>query len=213
MEAKYHRQMLNKVLSTHFNQADLNTITRANLRQDWPRGQLHPEYHCDNSTFAASETYIHQQRQLTLQALAAQNRAAALAAFGRLLHTRQDFYAHSNWIPLQVAQHGGLTICAPESVALCLNPLVETNLISGNASIPRWLLYRIPLLGSFVKRFYFPPDSHEAMNLDNPKQGPLFAYAMAAATRHTQLEFEQLLAEVEENLGKTSVASFLSPSQ
>lgn len=209
MEAKYHRQMLTQVLQYYFNQPDLNTITRANLRQDWPRGQLHPEYHFDNSAFAAGETFISQQRQAARRALSAKNREAALAALGRLLHARQDFYAHSNWVRLWVAQQGGLSACLPEDIEICPNPLSQPDLVSGYGSIPLYLLYRIPLLGRFVKTFYFPPNSHEAMNLDNPKQGPLFAYAMAAATRHTQLEFEYLLAEIAEEGGETAVTYFL----
>lgn len=210
MEGKYHRQMLNEVLSVHFSQADLNLISRANLHQDWPRGQLHPEYHFDNSTFTESEAYIQQERQFILDSLASNNREEALAALGRLLHTRQDFYAHSNWVRLQVERQGGLINYPPEAIPLCPDPLAEPNLISGNASIPRWLLYHIPLLGSFVKRFYFPPDSHEAMNLDTPKQGPLFAYAISAATRHTQFELDCVLAEIEKVGGKTAVAYFLN---
>lgn len=202
MEGKYHRHMLHNVLSAHFNQADLTTITHANLRQDWPLGQLHPEYHFDSSTFAEGEAYISQQRQIALNLLTANNRNEALSALGRLLHARQDFYAHSNWVPMQVAQQGGTASCQPDDVGLCLNPQAEPNLISGTANIPRYLLYRVPLLGTFIKRFYLPPDSHEAMNLDSPKQGPLFAYALSAATRHTQFEFDSLLAEIEGDGGK-----------
>ena len=202
MEGKYHRHMLHEVLSAHFNPPDLATITRANLHQDWPLGQLHPEYHFDSSTFAEGEAYISQQRQLVLASLTAKNRDEALSALGRLLHGRQDFYAHSNWVRLQVAQQGGIDTSTPEEVALCIAPQTEDNLVSGTANIPRYLLYRIPLLGSFTKRFYLPPDSHEAMNLDSPKQGPLFAYALSAATRHTQLEFDRLLAEIEGDGGK-----------
>jgi len=209
MEGKYHRQMLNETLSTYFSQTDLNLIVRANLRQDWPRGQLHPEYHFDDSAFAESVTYINQQHNIIITSLREENREAALAALGRLTHTRQDFYAHSNWISLQISHQGALNTCKLENISLCLEPLTEDNLISGTASIPRYLLYRIPLLGSFVKRFYFPPDSHEAMNLDNPAQGPLFAYAMSAATRHTQLEFDSLLVDIEANWGETAVAYFL----
>ncbi|NHZ72245.1 MAG: hypothetical protein GWP17_04060 [Aquificales bacterium] len=201
--------MLNEVLNKHFNQADLETITRANLRQDWPHGQLHPEYHFDDSAFAESEAYLNQQRQLTRDSLSAKNRAASLAALGRLLHIRQDFYAHSNWVNLWVERHGGLLVCSPKDVELCTTPQVEPDLVSGTASIPRYLLYRIPLLGPFVKRFYFPPDSHEAMNLDHPGQGSLFDYAMAAATKHTQVEFDLLLAEIAEDGGETAVAYFL----
>jgi hypothetical protein len=208
MEAKYHRHMLNEVLSTHFNQADLAIIIRANLRQDWPLGQLHPEYHFDNSAFAEGEATISQQRQIALASLRKGNRTATLAAFGRLTHARQDFYAHSNWVALKVAQQGGIDSCSPQDIPLCPKPQSEPNLISGTANIPRYLLYRVPLLGSFVKRFYLPADSHEAMNLDNPKQGALFAYAMSAATRHTQLEFETLLAEIKRDLGETAVSYF-----
>jgi hypothetical protein len=209
MEGKYHRQMLNEVLSGHCNQTDLDTITRANLRQDWPRGQLHAEYHFDNSAFGAGEAFIGQQRQLALDSLTAHNRREALAALGRLLHARQDFYAHSNWVRLWVQQQGGLAACLPDAVAICPNPLAQPDLVSGKSSIPRYLLYRVPLLGRFVKTFYFPADSHEAMNLDSPKQGPLFNFAMAAATKHTQLEFELLLAQMAEDGGETAVAYFL----
>lgn len=209
MEGKYHRKMLNDVLSNHFNQTDLNTIIRANLHQDWPMGQLHPEYHFDSSTFAEGEAYINQQRQLVVDSLRAQAREDALTALGRLTHTRQDFYAHSDWVSLHVKQLGGTAHCQPDDIPLCLNPQTESNLISGTASIPRYLLYRVPLLGSFVKRFYLPPDSHEAMNLDNPKQGLLFVYAMYAATKHTQLEFESLLAEIKKDGGETAVSYFL----
>lgn len=209
MEANYHRQMLNDVLGTHFNQTDLNRITRANLHQDWPMGQLHPEYHFDSSTFAEGTAYINQQRQLVVDSLRAKMREDALAALGRLTHTRQDFYAHSNWVSLHVKQRGGTTHCLPDDIPLCLNPQTEPNLISGTANIPRYLVYRVPLLGALVKRFYLPADSHEAMNLDNPQQGALFAYAISAATRHTQLEFETLLAEIEEVGGETAVSYFL----
>lgn len=209
MEGKYHRQMLNEVLSTHFNQDDLKRIIRANLHQDWPLGQLHPEYHFDSSSFAKAETYINQQRQLIITSLRDQNREEALAALGRITHARQDFYAHANWVRLQIKQDEDKSHCLPDDIALCTKPTAEPNLISGTASIPRYLLYRVPLLGPLVKRFYLPSDSHEAMNLDNPRQGKLFAYALSAATRHTQLEFESLLAEIEVQLGKTAVSYFL----
>ncbi|MFO7680242.1 MAG: hypothetical protein R6X34_09345, partial [Chloroflexota bacterium] len=118
------------------------------------------------------------------------------AAFGRLLHARQDFYAHANWVRLWLEKQDGSIIPSPDDIPLCLDPSTEPALVSGYGSIPLYLLYRIPLLGPFIKRRYLPPDSHEAMNLDSPKQGPLFPYALSAATRHTQLELELLLAEV-----------------
>ena len=209
MEAKYHRHMLTQVLQPYFNQPDLDTIIRANLRQDWPRGQLHPEYHFDNCAFAAGEAFVSQQRQAARSALSAKNREAALAALGRLLHARQDFYAHSNWVRLWTMQRGGLSACLPEHIEICPDPLAQPDLVSGYGSIPLYLLYRVPLLGRFVKTFYFPADSHEAMNLDAPRQGPLFDFAMAAATKHTRFELECLLVEIAEEGGETAVTYFL----
>ena len=39
---------------------------------------------------------------------------------------------------------------------------------------------------------FLPKDSHGRMNLDSPKQGPLFEYARAAAVKRTVYEFEIL---------------------
>jgi hypothetical protein len=199
MEAQYHRQMLQAVLGPLFSPADLAVITAANLGQDRLVGQLHPEYHFDNSCFAAGEQYVAAQRQQIITALTTSgDRRAALQALGRLLHARQDFYAHANWVALWVAQNGGLSACRPEETPICSDPTAVPNLISGKGSIPLYLLYRLPLLGSLVQRVYFPPDTHEAMNLDHPGRGPLFAYALAAATRHTQVEVDSVLAELRE---------------
>ncbi len=210
MKAQYHRQMLQTVLGPLVSAADLAVITAANLRQDGLRGQLRPEYHFDTSCFAAGEGYIAGQRQQIITAVTANgDRRAALAAFGRLLHARQDFYAHANWVALWVAECGGVTAVHPEDTPLCLDPTAVPNLISGRASIPLYVLYRIPVLGPLARRLYFPPDTHEAMNLDHPGRGPLFAFAMAAATRHTQVELDVVLAELRQVGGETAVNHFL----
>jgi hypothetical protein len=209
MEAQYHCEMIDQALGPYFSRADLDEITAANLGQDSLLGLLRPVYHFDDSLFEAGERYIATQRRLAALALAGQgDRAAALAAFGRLLHARQDFYAHANWVALWVAEQGGLENCSPEETPLCLDATAVPHLISGTSSLHLYVLYRVPLLGRLAKRLYFPPYTHEAMNLDHPGRGPLFAYALAAATKHTALEFELLLTELRLVGGETAVVRF-----
>lgn len=205
--------MLQTVLGSLFNPADLALITAANLGQDRLWGQIHPEYHFDNCYFVAGEQYVAAQRWQIITILTTSgDRRAALQALGRLLHARQDFYAHANWVALWVAECGGLTAVSPEDTPICPDPTAVPGLISGRGSIPLYVLYRIPMLGSLIRRIYFPPDTHEAMNLDHPGRGPLFAYAMAAATRHTQVELDIVLAELGQMGGETAVTHFLHGS-
>lgn len=210
MIAKYHIQMTQDALSDHFSATDLLIIIAANLSQDsLPNLLGHPEIHFDDSQFEAGQRYIAKQRRLAIQAIRFGNRQRALQAFGRLLHGRQDFYAHSNWVRLWTEEQGGVERCRPEEVALCLDPLSVSQLASGTGSAWRFLVYRTPLLGRLVKRFYLPPDSHEAMNLDEPGQGPHFPFAIAAATRHTRLELEQLLEALRAAGGESAISAFL----
>ena len=173
MNARYHVEITQTALATAFSESDLQVIIRANLGQDrLPNLLGHPEIHFDGSQFAAAQHYIHAQRKLAVEAIVQRaDRLAALQAFGRLLHGRQDFYAHSNWVRLWVEQQGGLDSCTPDQIEVCLDPLSVPQLISGVGSARRWVLYRIPVVGPLVKRFYLPPDSHEAMNLDHPGRG------------------------------------------
>jgi hypothetical protein len=204
--------MIQEVLAPYFSREDLRQITAANLGQDRLLGQLHPVYHFDNSLFAAAEQYIAGQRHLAVRALLSEkDRAAALAAFGRLLHARQDFYAHANWVARWVEEQGGPALCQPEQTPICADTTAVPGLISGTASIPLYILYRLPLLGRLARQLYFPPHTHEAMNLDHPGRGPLFAYALAAAAKHTQVELDLLLANLRAVGGETAVKHFLRP--
>lgn len=206
MKARYHILMTTEVLGDYFNTADLQIVLTANLNQDRLINQFNPAYHFDDSAFAAGEQYVRQQRQLAIAALAERRRKDALQALGRLLHARQDFYAHSNWVKLWVERQGGLLQCRPAEIDICLDPLQEPALRSGKGSILLYLLYRIPLIGPSIKRLYLPADSHEAMNLDHPGRGPLFPFAIAAATKHTKMTFERFVAEVAAADGETAVA-------
>lgn len=195
MDARYHVEITRQALTGRLDEIGLQVVVRANLGQDRLATLLgHPEIHFDASAFAAGERYIAQQRRLAVSALLErEDRLAALTAFGRLLHGRQDFYAHSNWAALWVEKHGGLGQCMPEQIEPCLDPLAVDGLVSGAGSAFHFLACRVPLYGRWHRRHMLPPDDHEAMNLDHPGRGPLFAFAMAAAVKHSRWELELLL--------------------
>lgn len=210
MDARYHVEITRQALAGRMDDAAVQAVIRANLGQDRLSTLLgHPEIHFDGSAFAAGERYIADQRRAAVAALAQRNdRPAALAAFGRLLHGRQDFYAHSNWVALWVETHGGVARCAPDQVEICTDPLLVPQLISGVGSVRDFFLVRLPVLGRWARRHLVPPNSHEAMNLDHPGRGPLFPFAMAAATKHSRLELDLLLDWLCESGGAESAEKF-----
>ena len=212
MISKYHVQITTDAVGGRFDSQSLSTIVRANLGQDRLLNLLgHPEIHFDDSQFAVSEDYIQQQRQQAVVAMVEQqNRTVALQALGRLLHGRQDFYAHSNWVALWVDRNGGLDRVTPDQVALCLDPLAEPALISGTSSAFHYLACRVPIYGPFHQRRFVPATCHEAMNLDDPSRGPLFPFAIAAATRHSALELDMLLKQLSDAGGPDLASSLLS---
>ena len=205
MDSRYHVEIMRTALAGLCSEPDLQHIIRANLAQDRLVNLIgHPEIHFDDNAFVAGERYVQEQRQQAVQAAARGDRRAALAAFGRLLHARQDFYAHSNWVVLMVAEQGGVAHGQPDDVPLCLDPAADARLRSGRGVVWHFLAVRLPLVGGWIERHVIPADSHERMNLDNPRRGPLFAYAMAAAVRHTRLEWETLAAATADMAGRLS---------
>src|SRR5512145_465617 len=106
MLPKYHVEILQKALGDVFSPVALSKIVQANVYQDRVSAQLgHDEYHFDNNAFEKSYAYIEEQRSLVITSLQADNAMAAWSAFGRLTHTVQDFYAHSNYIDLWLSLH------------------------------------------------------------------------------------------------------------
>ena len=209
MLGKFHTEIVQVALGAQFSAADLKIIIAANLGLDVLAGQIgHPEYHFDDSAFAAGEAFIRRQRQAVVEAVQRGERARALAAFGRLTHVRQDFYAHSTWVSRWVENQGGVAHCRPHETPLCLDPVTAPGLISGRSSLLLYALHRLPLLGPLCTRLFMPPDSHEAMNLDHPGRGPLFPFALAAATAHTRLELTQTVAALREAGGEAAVVFF-----
>ncbi len=197
MLKEYHRQILERAVGERFSPSALKVVVRANLRQDNLPGQVgHPEYHFDNSAFEAGNAYLEAQRDIIRDTVRRKKDIRrAWRAFGRLTHAAQDFYAHSNYVRLWAAR---LTPQEGISAMRDINPLDEAILTdqmlhSGKVYWQEVISF-IPALRPLASRI-LPPDSHAAMNLDEPGRGPLFVAAMAAARKRTVYELERLLAE------------------
>jgi hypothetical protein len=198
MLIEYHESITRKALSERFSPHALQAVLAANLKQDnLLTGQVgHNEYHYDNNAIAESNQYVEKQRRLTLSALQDEDLLAAWAAFGRLTHTAQDFYAHSNYVDLWLSQFDNQALPPPPEIAPLLDKLLQSpNLHSGKLYYPLGVLSFVP----FVKRFVIPllpADSHAHMQLDSPACGERFAYAFEAAVKRTQYEFETTAANL-----------------
>jgi hypothetical protein len=210
MLIEYHESITRKALSGHFHPRALQAILAANLKQDnLLTGQIgHNEYHYDNNAIAESNHYIEEQREMSLSALQKDDLPAAWAAFGRLIHTAQDFYAHSNYVDLWFSNFNGQTPPPSSEIVPLMDELIHSpDLHSGKLYYPMGVLSFVP----FVKRFVIPllpADSHAHMQLDSPARGERFAYAFEAAVKRTQHEFKITVA----NLSTSQKAMFRGES-
>jgi hypothetical protein len=187
-----HEEMTREALSARVSPRALEIIIAANRKVDALSNQIgHDEYHFDNNAIDKGHQYIKEQRGFVLAALLSPGVLSAWIAFGRLTHTAQDFYAHTNYVSMWLDQHPG-TPPAPPEIDPVQKSLIESPKIrSGKIYFPMDALYFVPFLRKF-SLILLPHDSHGKMNLDSPKQGPHFAYARAAAVKRTQYEFEIL---------------------
>jgi hypothetical protein len=186
-----HTQIMQQVLLGRVSPRALKAMLAANLSQDDLPNQIgHDELHFDNNAIPQGYAYIESQRSLIAPALLQGKTESAWAAFGRLSHTAQDFYAHTNYAAMWAASQPAGAASAqidPLDPYLLENPALH----SGKLYYPQELLYFIPPLRKFALSF-LPADSHARMNLDSPRQGPLFEVAFAAAVHRTRLEFERV---------------------
>ena len=81
---------------------------------------------------------------------------------------------------------------APEMDHDDQNIIQGPELRSGKLYYPLELFSYIPFLKELVMP-RLPKDSHAWMNIDSPKQGPMFAYTFAAAVKRTKDEWEKTL--------------------
>lgn len=186
-----HVEILQAALGDRFSPRALEAVGAANVYQDRVRGQIgHAEYHFDDSAFEQSYAYIEEQRLLTLSALKSRDVQSAWSAFGRLTHTAQDFYAHSNYIDLWLAHQPEEALPTPPEVdPLDPDLLHAPALHSGRIYLLDYLTF-LHVLKPLILPL-LPADSHGKMNLDSPARGPKFAYAFHAAVKRTKIEFEE----------------------
>ena len=165
--------------------------------------------------FPESDRYLETQRALTLSALQNDDLPAAWSAFGRLLHTAQDFYAHSNYVDLWLSRfthplsrtRGGDDIAGtrgtpplPSEIAPLLDELVYSpDIHTGKLYYPWEVLAFIPMIKQLVIPL-LPEDSHAHMHLDSPARGDRFAYAFEAAVKRTRYEFDNTVAGLSSRL-------------
>lgn len=192
MIAKYHIEMTTAALAPHFSERALEIIIAANLKQDSFWNQFgHDEIHYDNNAIDKGNRYINEQRGYVLATLLSPGILGAWIAFGRLLHTAQDFYAHTNYVTLWLDQYNGAPPPPPEIDPLKKELVQSPSLHSGKVYLPMDALYFIKPLRPWALKL-LPKDSHGWMNLDTPDQGPKFPYAIAAATQRSTYELDLL---------------------
>lgn len=201
MLTEYHIEIMFESLGDHLGTRALGVMTTANVRQDQIFGQFgHNEFHFDNNAFAKTYSYIEKQRALVGACLQKKDVASAWQAFGRMTHTVQDFYAHSNYITLWLDRFDGRTPPPPPAVDPLDPDLIHSpNLRSGKTYYPLEFLYYIRRLRALSLRL-LPRDSHAWMNLDTPAQGFKFEYAVQAAIKRTRIEYEKTMAGLSREL-------------
>ncbi len=200
MLQKFHVEMLHLALGEEFSPRALERIGAANVYQDRPCGQIaHDEYHFDNNAFEKSYAYIEEQRTLTISALMANDVFSAWSAFGRLTHTAQDFYSHSNYVELWLDRQPECPPPAPAEI----DP-VDPNLLHARAlrSGKIYLLELLTFVGPLkpLVLTLLPRDAHGWVNLDSPARGPKFEYAFQAAVKRTRIEFEETTRTLPQDL-------------
>jgi hypothetical protein len=187
-----HVEMMNAALDGLVSTHALKLMIKANVGVDAIWNQLgRHELHFDDNAFEESYRYMDEQRKLIRPALEAGEPEDAWSAFGRLTHTAQDFYSHSNYVDLWMAGHppGGTPPAAaiePLDGALLNSPALR----SGRINLPLELLAYLPVIGSWIERIA-PHDSHASMHLDSAARGPKFEYAFEAAVKRTRREFDE----------------------
>ena len=190
-------------LGTRFSSRAMSTLIYANANQDRLSGQFgHDEYHFDNNAFEKTYAYIEEQRALTVSVLQKNDALSAWYAFGRMTHTLQDFYAHSNYITLWLNRFAGQTPPPSSEVdPVDLTLIQHPDLRSGKVYYPFELLYFMRKTRKFSLRF-LPKNSHAWMNLDSPEQGFKFDYAMQAAIKRTVIEYDKTTSDFSQEMCK-----------
>ncbi|HEX8992958.1 MAG TPA: hypothetical protein VF784_14855 [Anaerolineales bacterium] len=189
-----HVKMMQRAVGDKFSPRALTVILRANVQVDSLLNLIgHDEFHFDNNAFERARAFMEGQRSRIRPALERGDPRPAWEAFGRLTHTAQDFYAHSNYVDLWLACQPNGLVPGPSEIDPLDDSLVENpSLRSGKMYFPWGFLSFVPGVGKLVLPL-MPRDSHAWMHLDSEARGPMFEYAFHAAVKRTRHEFEAIM--------------------
>ncbi len=204
----YHIQMTRTALGSCFGPAALDAVVRANLGQDAPLRLLVGKYHFDGNVFEQAVEFLEEQKTAVITGLAAGRPDRARRAFGRLTHAVQDFYAHTNYAALWLAAHPDHDPAAGRPVNPVDPAILHSEKFARAYVYSPWeALALFPACVPILQR-RLPANSHASMNLDHPGRGPLFPFAISAATERTRLEFGWIAARIQAELDADRLAAF-----
>ncbi len=189
-----HVKVMQRAVGDKFSPRALAAVIRANVWVDSPLNLIgHDELHYDNNAFERARAVLEEQRSRIRPALERGEAKPAWEAFGRLTHTAQDFYAHSNYVDLWLACQPNGMVPGPGEIDPLDDALVENpSLRSGKLYFPWGFLSFVPGIGKLIKPL-MPRDSHAWMHLDSEASGPMFEYAFLAAVKRTRFEFDAVM--------------------
>lgn len=181
-----HFDLVSDTVDGHLPTEQILLITRGNLQQD--ANQFNSALHFDNCAFPEGRShYLACWEEIGSQ-IASGHKKEALITFGKILHSVQDFYAHSNWVELHLGENP--------------IPVWDLNL----DSLPGDIVSGTYLSG-FPKKCKSNAPSHESLNKDSQdsetgriiiEQGhhhgkSLFQLAYDVALHHSRKEFTKFL--------------------
>jgi hypothetical protein len=210
MYLKYHRLITQQALQDDFGSAALQAIVKANMfKDDLISNLFNPEHHFVENTIADSLAYIETQRSRVVSTVQnGDHTPRAWQAFGRLLHTAQDFYSHSNYVRLWA---GCFKNVPPADKIEAMDPslLHSPELHTVRSYRPFGSLGNIPVVGKWLFRF-LPTDAHARMCLDSAASGPLFEYAFYAAIKRTVYEYQETKRAIRKGGAEEHMELFLN---
>ena len=103
----------------------IEDISEANSDVDSREAHL-PSAHFDAEHFQKGQNRIAESRQKVVNSIRAEMYEAARSETGRMLHTLQDFYSHSNWVEMgnsepyrDLGKDGTMPVVAPSTAPTC----------------------------------------------------------------------------------------------
>lgn len=212
MFPKYHKLVTTKAVGEYFDRVALKQIIRANTGQDSLQYQLGntPHFHFDDNKIAEGLSYIDSEHKTIIELIGKRNAGILQrAAFGRLCHSAQDFYSHSNYVKLWIEVHNDRRMATPEAInGMDSIILKHSALRTGRFFVWRDWIYSTPLLKHLARRIYIPPDSHEIYHLDSPEREPYFSYSLIAAQQRTKYEYQRAQQSLIEIGGQSALEQF-----